>query len=104
MLLPKASVEITAGRHDESLLREVHRNLTTLYGTRVGEQALDRDFGIDYNPVDMPMESARALTAAEYVRKTQKYEPRARVLRVEWPKGNFADGEMPVKVVVELAE
>ena len=77
-------IEIAAGTVDDSEAQEVYRNLQVLYGTHTGEQALDRDFGIDINTTDYPQESAQALLAAEYVRKTKMYEPRARVVRVEW--------------------
>ena len=78
------TVQIEPGAVNESTIKEVYRNLLVLYGTRAGEQALDRDFGIDANINDCPQESAQALLAAEYIRKTQRYEPRARVVRVEW--------------------
>ena len=77
-------IEIAAGTVDDSEAQEVYRNLQVLYGTHTGEQALDRDFGIDISTTDYPQESAQALLAAEYVRKTKMYEPRARVVRVEW--------------------
>lgn len=102
MLTGSATVQIEAGEVDETTAREVYRNLLVLYGTRAGEQALDRDFGIDANLNDYPQESAQALLAAEYVRKTQKYEPRARVLRVEWISGGEPMGAMTPKVVIQI--
>lgn len=95
-------IEIAAGSVDDSTAAEVYRNLQVLYGTHTGEQALDRDFGIDVNTADYPQESAQALLAAEYVRKTQKYEPRARVARVDWAANNSPEGNMTPKVVIEL--
>lgn len=77
-------IEIAAGTVNDSTAQEVYRNLQVLYGTHTGEQALDRDFGIDISTTDYPQKSAQALLAAEYVRKTKMYEPRARVVRVEW--------------------
>lgn len=40
-------IEIAAGTVNDSTAQEVYRNLQVLYGTHTGEQALDRDFGID---------------------------------------------------------
>uniref|UniRef100_UPI003FEE727D hypothetical protein n=1 Tax=Gemmiger formicilis TaxID=745368 RepID=UPI003FEE727D len=51
---------------------------------------------------DYPQESAQALLAAEYVRKTKMYEPRARVVRVEWTDSKAHDGNMTPKVVIDL--
>lgn len=95
-------IEIVAGNMDEKRAEEICRNLTVLYGTQTGEQALDREFGIDSGTIDCPQENARALLAAEYVRKTQRYEPRARVVRVEWTSENSPEGVTNPKVVIEL--
>ena len=92
-------IEIAAGMVNDSTAQEVYRNLQVLYGTHTGEQALDRDFGIDISTTDYPQESAQALLAAEYVRKTKMYEPRA---RVEWTDSKAHDGNMTPKVVIDL--
>lgn len=98
----KPDVVIEAGSADESTAKEIYRNLQVLYGTQTGELALDRDFGIDINVMDYPQESAMALLAAEYVRKTERYEPRARVVRVEWVQGTNGNENLIPKVVVSL--
>ena len=54
-------VEIEAGTVDDRTAQEVYRNLQVLYGTETGEQALDREFGIDINILDNPQEAAKAL-------------------------------------------
>lgn len=97
-----AVIDIQPGKADESTAAEVLRNLQVLYGTVAGEQALDREFGIDGSIIDGPQENAQALLAAEYVRKTERYEPRAKVARVEWTADKAADGMMIPKVVIEL--
>lgn len=98
-----AMIEILPGKAGDSKAEEIYRNLQVLYGTVAGEQALDRDFGIDADIIDTGQESVRALLVAEYVRKTERYEPRAKVARVEWVQGeSAADGNMTPKVVIEL--
>lgn len=99
--MENAVIELAVGRVDEPVAAAVVRNLRVLYGTRAGEQALDRSFGIDESVQDAPQEFARALLAAEYVRKTQQYEPRARVVNVEW-SAMGAEGKLTPKVVIEL--
>ena len=49
-----AVIEILPGKVDDSTAREVYRNLQVLYGTVAGEQALDREFGIDGSIIDYP--------------------------------------------------
>lgn len=97
-----AVVEILPGKTNDSVAEEVLRNLQILYGTVAGEQALDREFGIDGSIIDGPQENAQVLMVAEYVRKTERYEPRAKVARVDWTVGNAPDGNMTPKVVIEL--
>lgn len=97
-----AVIDIQPGKADESTAAEVLRNLQVLYGTVAGEQALDREFGIDGSIIDGPQENAQALLVAEYVRKTERYEPRTKVARVEWTADKAADGMMIPKVVIEL--
>ncbi len=97
-----AVIEIEAGTIFDTTAEEIFRNLQVLYATQTGEQALDRDFGIDVNIIDCPAENTQALLAAEYVRKTERYEPRARVLRVDWSGSDVQNGILKPKVVIEL--
>ena len=80
-------VEIEAGTVDDRTAQEVYRNLQVLYGTETGEQAL---------------EEAKALLTGEFVRKTKQYEPRVRVMRVEWTQNHARDGGIVPKVVVSF--
>lgn len=102
VLMDEATIEIEAGGADDTVEEEVYRNLQILYGTHTGEQALDREFGIDANITDYPQMSAQALLAAEIVSKTQKYEPRAQVARVEWTASKNVEGNMVPKVVIKI--
>ena len=102
MLSTEPVIEIEAGSATDSRAAEIYRNLQVLYGTVAGEQALDRDFGIDPGIMDNPSENAEALLAAEYVRKTQRYEPRARVSRVDYDRNGNPLGFIKPKVVIEI--
>lgn len=95
-------IQIEAGSAKDSREQEILRNLQVLYGTQTGEQALDREFGIDTEIMDYPQETAMAMLAAEYVRKTERYEPRAKVQRVDFKEGKGKDGNMIPKVVVSI--
>lgn len=95
------SIEIEAGT-GSSTEADVLRCLSVLYGTTAGEQALDRSFGLDCDYLSAPSESAKALYAAEVIKKTATYEPRARVIRVDWQNGGTEDGQIKPKVVIEI--
>ena len=75
--------------------------LCVLYGTPVGSVALDRDFGLDWSFLDLPLPAARAKLENELIRKTMKYEPRVKVREVQWEFEEEA-GRMKPKVVVMI--
>lgn len=82
---------ISIARQD-STAKDVERCIRIILGTRAGEQALDRQFGIDWSCLDMPTETAKAACAAEIISKIKKYEPRAHISRVTFTgdiNGNF---------------
>ncbi len=97
----KPEIEILPGTVHDDVRVEVFKNLQVLYATQAGELALDREYGINGISIGLPQEHAKALLVAEYVHKTQKYEPRARVERVNWGTDGES-GNMIPKVVIEL--
>jgi hypothetical protein len=62
----------------------IHRQLFVLYGTRAGEQALDRDFGLDWSFMDQPIEVAKAMLSAEIITKTNTYIQGVEVSAIEF--------------------
>lgn len=64
----------------ESILSQ----LTVLYGTRKGEQALDRSFGIDWSFMDQPTEIAKAMLSAEIITKTNTYIPSVAISAIDF--------------------
>ena len=93
-------IEISASSRTDA--EDVLRCLYTLYGSHPGEQALDRDFGIDTECLSLPIEAAKSLITQEFVEKTARYEPRAAVLRVDWTESEQDQGILIPKVVLEL--
>mgnify|MGYP001433962733 CR=1 FL=1 len=78
MTLGGFDVEIEPSGKTEEL--DIYNCLLTLYGSKEGEQALDREFGLNMECLSLPAEAAQAMLTAEIIRKTKKYEPRAEVL------------------------
>lgn len=94
----EVSLEFTSESKEKE---EVVKCLRILYATPIGSVALDRDFGMDWSFLDLPLPTARARLESELIRKTQKYEPRVRVQEVVWSFSE-KDGQMKAKVVVEF--
>lgn len=62
-----------------------------------------RSLGIDQGVfLDKPIEVAKALYVREVTEKTAEFEPRARVVRVDWQESDVVRGEVIPKVVYEL--
>lgn len=69
---------------EESEAEDVRKCLTTLYSVREGEQPLDREFGLKQEFLDQPVPIAKNMLALEVIEKTQRYEKRVKVDKVEY--------------------
>lgn len=93
------TVEISI-KEASSTAADVKRCLQVLLGTRAGTLALDRDFGLDWDFLDMPTEAAKAACSAEIIEKIGQYEPRATVTRVTFTGDE--SGALRPKIEVEI--
>lgn len=82
----KAAV-IRINEIEESEAEDIRRCLTTLYSVREGEQPLDREFGLKQDFLDQPVPIAKNMLALEVIEKTQRYEKRVKVEKVEYAAG-----------------
>lgn len=87
-------------------LEEILQNVRTIIGTRRGTVPLDREFGISWDIVDRPINQARAAFSAEVVQQIRRYEPRAKVIRIELNEnvGGAIDGKLEPRVVIGVNE
>ena len=90
----KFEIETDNDKYDDIL-----QCLEILYSTNVGTSALNRDFGLDTNFLDMPIQTAKNLITAEIIKKTIKYEPRANIQKILWEK-DF-NGQLKAKVIIK---
>ncbi len=77
----------------------ITRRLAVLFGTRKGEQALDREFGIDWSFLDQPTEVAKAMLSAEIITQASKYVPEIMVSSIDYTAD--INGTLTPKVRVE---
>lgn len=69
---------------EESEAEDIRKCLTTMYSVREGEQPLDRDFGLKQEFLDQPVPIAKNMLALEVIEKTQRYEKRVKVDKVDY--------------------
>lgn len=65
-------------------MKDIKRCLSMLYTTRLGEQPLDREFGLDVTFQDKPVNVAKNIFVVEIIKKTEKYEPRVAVESIDF--------------------
>ena len=94
--------EIEIGPENE--FKEVLQNVAMIWSTPKGTVPLNRDFGLDWSVVDQPLPKARALLISDGITQTRKYEPRARIVKVEWPQTveQSAEGALYPILTVEI--
>jgi len=80
---------------------EILRNINIIFTTPKGSVPLDRDFGIDFSILDNNLEKSKALLTIEYIEKTSRYEPRAKVLEVQF-ENDAIKGILKPKVVINI--
>ena len=73
--------------------------LRTLFTTPQGTVAFDRNFGVDYGILDLPMTAARARIAVEFREKQARYLPEIEDMQVSF-SGDLESGEIFPKVVI----
>ena len=81
---------------------EILQNVLTICTTAKHTVPLDREFGVDGAFLDDPVSRVRAAYTQEVVRAVRKFEPRARVSRVEF-SGDI-DGKVYPRVFVKIVE
>lgn len=78
------SAVIKINQIEEREAEDIRKCLTTLYSVREGEQPLDRDFGLKQEFLDQPVPIAKNILALEVIEKTQRYEKRVKVDKVDY--------------------
>ena len=82
-------------------VEEIIQNVRTIVTTIKGTVPLDREFGISADILDAPMNQQSRLVA-EVAEAIEKFEPRARLLRIEFT-GN-ENGELNPTLTLEIKE
>lgn len=63
---------------------EILQNVRTILKTRLGSVPLDRDFGLTWEHIDKPLQVAQSLMRTEIIDSIERYEPRAKVVSIEF--------------------
>lgn len=99
-------IEIAAGLPEivimpASELEEIIQNVRMILNTFRGSAPMDRGFGVPSEFIDMPVTVLRTKVAAEIITCVTKFEPRAKVRKVNFGLSDVADGVNVASVIVE---
>lgn len=86
-------------------IRSIVQNVKTILGTKKGTVYLDRDFGVDDDVVDEPMNVAMQRIRAGIVQDVEREEPRVKVREINFVDPGVAassDGTLVPQVLVEI--
>ena len=86
----------------ESTVEEVIQNVRMILGIARGTVPIDRDFGLRTDLVDAPIGTVRALLTAYLTEDIPKFEPRAKLVSLEFRRS--ADGKVEPLVTVAVDE
>lgn len=79
---------------------EILQNVRTIITTTQYSVPLDRDFGINADMLDLPMNVAQARLQSEIITAIKKYEPRVEITAISFT--GTADGVLVPKVQVKI--
>ena len=77
------------------------QNVRTILLTKKFSVPLDREFGLDFSVLDMPLPKAQAALRVEIIEALRRYEPRAVIKEVGFD-GEAVDGSLVSKVRVSV--
>ncbi len=85
-----------------SLTAEICQNLRCILTTPKWSVPLDRNFGLDMEGLDEPTPQAQMLYRMNIIDAFEKYEPRAKVLKIEFNSSEQMNGRLYPIVTVEI--
>lgn len=88
--------------NESDYVRSVLQNIAIILATRQGTVPLYREFGLPMRFVDKPMPVAKTLLVAEITEALAEYEPRAKVLNVDFVVDAATPGKLIPTVEVEI--
>lgn len=100
MIINTPEIELEASIPGTDAASQMKR-ASVLFGTREGELAGDRSFGLNWDSLDAPIESVKAQLANEIVEKVSKYLPGASISKITWTQDAIS-GHITPKVVIRF--
>lgn len=85
-------------------IAQLEQEIRTVLATRKGSVPLDRDFGLSWDFIDLPITEAMQHMVAEIGQQLEKHVPRIRVRDIVFTSTNPVEGLLQPTVTVEIRE
>lgn len=86
----------------DTLAEEILQNVYTIITTQKFSVPLDREFGISATMLDSPINTSISVLKAEIVQAVRKFEPRARITKIDFDE--TLDGKLFLRLKVAINE
>ncbi len=70
--------------------KSVLQNIALILNTRKGTVPMYREFGLDMSFIDKPPAIAEALARSAIVEAVENFEPRAKILNIDFENGDYS--------------
>lgn len=84
-----------------NVIEEIMQNLYFLYSSLEYDIPLDRALGLNATYIDKLIKAAKALITTDIYDKTTQYEPRAKIVKIDF-KSDYEKGVLKPVVEVEI--
>lgn len=89
---------------ENDLTTSVLQNLMCLVSTRKGTIPMYRDFGLPMQWIDKPIDVAQTLMVQEITEAVEEFEPRCKLLNIEFDTSGVASARLTAILEVEINE
>jgi phage baseplate assembly protein W len=90
----------------DSEVAEILQNVRTILSTRLGTVPLHRDLGLSWGFLDKPLPIAKMEFMQAAIEALEEYEPRVRLLKVEFDQTetDAMEGKLNPRVIVSIGD
>lgn len=90
----------------ETEVAEILQNVRTVIATMVGTVPLARDLAITWEHLDKPLPLAKVLQQEAFIDAVEEYEPRARIVRIDYEESeqDAMQGRLNPRVIVAIGD
>lgn len=85
-------------------LAQLEQEIRTVLATRKGSVPLDRNFGLSWEYIDLPVTEALPYIVAEIGQQLEKFVPRIKVRDIAFSSDNPVEGQLKPIVTVEIRQ